>query len=74
MTARDPRYTIHPEYTGEPGPLYVARFCREWISSHDTAEQARRACDLHHQARMTPARTLTGARQMSRTATQETEQ
>lgn len=57
MTAKDPRYTIHQEYTGEPGPRYVARFCTTWISSHDTAEEARRACDLHHQARISPAHT-----------------
>lgn len=69
MTAHDPRYTINQEYTGEPGPRYVARFCLGWISSHDTAEEARRACDMHHQARMAPAHTHSGARQMIPTVT-----
>lgn len=52
MTTHDRRYTVSREYTGEPGPRYVARFCLTWISSHDTAEEARRACDLHYRARM----------------------
>lgn len=52
LTARDRRYTVNQEYTGEPGPRYVARFCRGWISSHDTAEEARRACEQHYRARM----------------------
>lgn len=71
MTTHDARYTIRREYTGEPGPRYVARFCRAWISSHATAEEARRACDLHHQARISPAHTRPGAQPMSGTATQE---
>lgn len=52
MTTHDRRYTVNQEYTGEPSPRYVARFCRVWISSHDTAEEARHACDLHYRARM----------------------
>lgn len=60
-TTHDRRYTVNQEYTGEPGPRYVARFCLAWISSHDTAEEARRACDLHYRARMPPAHTHPGA-------------
>ena len=48
MTTHDRRYTVNQEYTGEPGPRYVARFCLAWISSHDTAEDARRACEQHY--------------------------
>jgi hypothetical protein len=30
----DRRYTITPEYSGTAGPLFVVRFCGQWIAAN----------------------------------------
>lgn len=36
----DRRYTIRQEYCGHVTPQWVARFCGDWIGSHETREGA----------------------------------
>ena len=46
----DRRYTITPEYCGHPERRRVLRFCGQFISSHQTADEARTA-QYEHSAR-----------------------
>lgn len=32
----DPRYTVTLEWCGHEKPLYIVRFCGEWVSKHMT--------------------------------------
>lgn len=43
----DQRYIIGIEYTGNKIPLYVARFCNSYISSHNEHRDAINACLKH---------------------------
>jgi len=43
----DKRYTITTELCGHRYPHDVARFCGDFISSHDTLAGAKKAC-MHH--------------------------
>jgi len=36
----DPRYTITREFCGHEKPLYIVRFCDEWVSKHTTKSAA----------------------------------
>lgn len=39
----DTRYTVTKEYCGETEPMFILRFCREWVSKHATAAEANEA-------------------------------
>lgn len=43
----DKRYTIDREYCGQYKPLYVLRFCGDFISSHKNPLDAIQAAKLH---------------------------
>ena len=43
----DARYTIALEHTGEAAPIYVARFCGDWLGSAPAREDAVRYMIAH---------------------------
>ena len=43
----DARYTIALEHTGEAAPVYVARFCGDWLGSAPAREDAVRYMIAH---------------------------
>ena len=43
----DARYTIALEHTGEAAPIYVARFCGDWLGSAPAREDAIRYAIAH---------------------------
>lgn len=43
----DPRYSIALEHTGEAAPVYVARFCGDWLGSAPAREDAIRYMIAH---------------------------
>ena len=47
--SKDKRYTQDLEWCGQATPKYIARFCGEWISWHDTKAEALKACQDHYQ-------------------------
>jgi len=43
----DARYSIALEHTGEAAPVYVARFCGDWLGSAPAREDAVRYMIAH---------------------------
>lgn len=43
----DNRYTITFEYTGKPRPVYVVRFCGDWVGLAPNIKAARRMRNEH---------------------------
>ena len=43
----DARYSIALEHTGEASPVYVARFCGDWLGSAPVREDAVRYMIAH---------------------------
>ena len=43
----DARYTVALEHTGEAAPVYVARFCGDWLGSAPAREDAVRYMIAH---------------------------
>ena len=43
----DARYSIALEHTGEASPVYVARFCGDWLGSAPAREDAVRYMIAH---------------------------
>ena len=43
----DPRYSIALEHAGEAAPVYVARFCGDWLGSAPAREDAVRYMIAH---------------------------
>lgn len=50
--SKDKRYTQNIECCGQAGAKYIARFCGEWISCHDTKEEALTACQEAYENRI----------------------
>ena len=50
----DTRYTVTYEFTGNPKgqPDYVVRFCDDFISAHETLQEANKSAMLHDCARL----------------------
>lgn len=49
---KDKRYTQSLEWCGHPKVRYVARFCGDWISDHETQEEALKSCQEAYNKRM----------------------
>lgn len=55
ITAADKRYSVRQEFTGQPRPVYVARFCGNWIGWAPTKAEAQSLCVEHKAARESAA-------------------
>ena len=49
---KDKRYTQSLEWCGSPKPMYIARFCDDYIGGYDTKQEALQACLNAYNERM----------------------
>lgn len=52
MTLDDGRYTVSYEWCGSPKPMYIARFCEDYIGAYETKREALQACLNAYNERM----------------------
>ena len=49
---KDKRYTVSYEWCGSPKPMYIARFCDDYIGAYGTKQEALQACLNAYNERM----------------------
>ena len=48
ITNTDKRYSINLEWCGESKPKFILRFCDDWVSKHNTKQEAIKAANYLH--------------------------